>query len=57
MAKYPYKIIDIIGFWKILGTNKDVPGVKFIKEGKEIKYYFGTANDKFNKDEFTNLIK
>ena len=56
-AKYPYKIIDIIGFWKILGTNKDVPGVKFIKEGKEIKYYFGTANDKFNKDEFTNLIK
>jgi thiol-disulfide isomerase/thioredoxin len=56
-SKYPYKIVDIIGFWKILGTNKDVPGVKFIKDGKEIKYYFGTANDKFNKDEFVNLIK
>ncbi len=56
-AKYPYKIVDIIGFWKILGTNKDVPGVKFIKDGKEIKYYFGTANDKFNKDEFVNLIR
>jgi thiol-disulfide isomerase/thioredoxin len=56
-STYPYKIVDIIGFWKILGTNKDVPGVKFIKDGKEIKYYFGTANDKFNKDEFVNLIK
>ncbi len=56
-AKYPYKIVDIIGFWKILGTNKDVPGVKFLKDGKEIKYYFGTANDKFNKEEFVNLIK
>jgi thiol-disulfide isomerase/thioredoxin len=56
-SKYPYKIVDIIGFWKILGTNKDVPGVKFLKDGKEIKYYFGTSNDKFNKEEFINLIK
>ena len=56
-AKYPYKIVDVIGFWKILGTGKDVPGVKLLQDGKEIKYYFGTANDKFNKEEFVNLIK
>lgn len=56
-SKYPFKIIDIIGFWKILGTGKDVPGVKLLKDGKEIKYYFGTSDDKFNKDEFVNLIK
>ena len=55
-ANYPYKIIDVIGFWKVLGTNKDVPGVKLLQDGKEIKYYFGTANDKFNKEEFQGLI-
>ena len=56
-AKYPYKIVDIIGFWKILGTNKDVPGVKLLQDGKEIKYYYGTADNKFNKEEFQTLIK
>ena len=55
-ANYPYKIIDVIGFWKVLGTNKDVPGVKLLQDGKEIKYYFGTASDKFNKEEFQGLI-
>ncbi len=56
-ANYPYKIIDIIGFWKILGTGKDVPGVKLLQDGKEVKYYFGTTDNKFNKEEFANLIK
>ena len=56
-AKYPYKIIDVIGFWKVLGTNKDVPGVKLLQDGKEIKYYWGTTDNKFNKDEFQSLIK
>jgi thiol-disulfide isomerase/thioredoxin len=56
-AKYPFKIVDVIGFWKILGMGKDVPGVKLLQDGKEIKYYFGTAENKFNKDEFANLIK
>lgn len=56
-SKYPFKVIDIIGFWKILGTGKDVPGVKLLQDGKEVKYYFGTTDNKFNKDEFANLIK
>ena len=56
-SNYPYKVIDIIGFWKILGTGKDVPGVKLLQDGKEIKYYFGTADNKFNKTEFEQLIK
>ncbi len=54
---YPYKVIGIIDFWKILGTGKDVPGVKLLQDGKEIKYYFGTTDNKFNKDEFSKLIK
>ena len=56
-AKYPYKIIDVIGFWKVLGTNKDVPGVKLLQDGKEIKYYWGTADNKFDKDELQGLIQ
>ncbi len=56
-ANYPYKIIGVIDFWKVLGTGKDVPGVKLLQDGKEIKYYFGTTENKFNKEEFANLIK
>ena len=56
-AKYPFKIIGVIDFWKVLGTGKDVPGVKLLKDGKEVKYYFGTADRKFNKEEFVNLIQ
>jgi thiol-disulfide isomerase/thioredoxin len=56
-ANYPYKIIGVIDFWKVLGTGKDVPGVKLLQDGKEVKYYFGTTDNKFNKEEFANLIK
>lgn len=57
-AEYPYKVIGIIDFWKLLGAGKQVPGVKYIKDGKEIKYYFGTAgSDKFNGTEFKKLIQ
>jgi hypothetical protein len=55
-AQYPYKIIDVIGFWKELGTNKDVPGVKLLDNGKEIKYYFGTKDNKFNAEDLKKLI-
>ena len=56
-TNYPYKIIGVIDFWKVLGTGKDVPGVKLLQDGQEIKYYFGTTDNKFNLDEFQNLIK
>lgn len=56
-AKYDYKVIDIIGFWKLLGTNKDVPGIKLLKNGKEIKYFYGTADNAFSESELNKLIK
>jgi hypothetical protein len=55
-AEYPYKIIEVIPFWTVLGTGKDTPGVKYLWNGNEIKYYFGTTNDKFNAEEFEVLI-
>jgi hypothetical protein len=47
-TEYPYKIIEIIPFWKALGTGKDTPGVKYLWNGNDIKYYTGIADDKFD---------
>ena len=46
-ATYPYKIIEIIPFWNTLGSGKDTPGVKYLWNGNEIKYYWGITDDKF----------
>ncbi|MGV1012712.1 MAG: MauE/DoxX family redox-associated membrane protein [Flavobacterium sp.] len=47
-ATYPYTIIEVIPFWNILGKGKDTPGVKYLWNGNEIKYYWGISEDKFN---------
>lgn len=47
-ATYPYTIIEVIPFWNILGKGKDTPGVKYLWNGNEIKYYWGIKEDKFN---------
>ncbi len=46
-ATYPYKIIEIIPFWNELGSGKDTPGVKYLWNGNEIKYYWGINENKF----------
>lgn len=56
-ATYPYKIIEIIPFWNILGSGKDTPGVKYLWNGNEIKYYWGITNDKFNATELHNFTQ
>ena len=55
-AKYNYKIVDIIGFWKILGPNKDVPGVKLLKNGKELLYFYGTAENTFDQAQLLKIL-
>ena len=55
-AVYPYKVIEIIPFWKVLGNGKDTPGVKYLWNGNEIKYYWGITNNKFNSTDFEKLI-
>jgi hypothetical protein len=47
-ATYPYKIIEIIPFWNILGDGRDTPGVKYLWNGNNIVYYDGTGDNKFN---------
>ncbi|MEB3800894.1 protein tlpB [Flavobacterium columnare] len=55
-AEYPYKIIEIIPFWKLLGTGKDTPGVKYLWNGHEYKYYFGINENQFNPKNYQELI-
>lgn len=55
-ATYPYKIIEIIPFWNLLGTGKDTPGVKYLWNGNEYKYYFGITDNKFNPEDYQTLI-
>ncbi len=55
-AEYPYKIIEIIPFWNILGTGKDTPGVKYLWNGNTYKYYNGIADNKFNPVDYQELI-
>jgi len=56
-AQYPYKIIEIIPFWKMLGSGKDTPGVKYLWNGNELKYYYGITENKFNALDFSILIQ
>lgn len=55
-AAYPYKIIEIIPFWNILGKNRDTPGVKYFWNGNEIKYYDGIKDNKFNGSDLDKFL-
>ena len=55
-AEYPYKIIEVIPFWKVLGSGKDTPGVKYLWNGNEYKYYWGITDNKFDPFDFQKLI-
>ena len=55
-AEYPYKIIEVIPFWKVLGSGKDTPGVKYLWNGNEYKYYFGITDNKFDPVDYQKLI-
>ena len=55
-AEYPYKIIEVIPFWKVLGSGKDTPGVKYLWNGNEYKYYWGITDNKFSVTDFEKLI-
>ena len=43
-------------FWKALGSNRDTPGVKYLWNGNEIKYYDGITTNKFVAADYKELI-
>lgn len=55
-ASYPYKILEIIPFWKILGEGKDTPGVKYLWNGNEYIYYHGIGEDAFSAPAYEKLV-
>ncbi|AWA30362.1 protein tlpB [Flavobacterium magnum] len=55
-AEYPYKIIGVIPFWNVLGSGKDTPGVKYLWNGNEYKYYWGITDNKFNPADLEKLL-
>ncbi|MFL9844417.1 MauE/DoxX family redox-associated membrane protein [Flavobacterium rhizosphaerae] len=56
-AKYPYKIIEIATFWKVLGMSKDTPGVLYIWNGNVVKEWEGINENKFNPAELKTALK
>jgi thiol-disulfide isomerase/thioredoxin len=56
-AQYPYKVIDIITFWKVLGNSNDTPGVVYLWNGNKIKEWDGINEKKFVAAEFMKLYK
>jgi hypothetical protein len=55
-AKYPYKIIDIASFWKLLGNDKDTPGVLYLWNGNIIKDWNGINEKKFVGSELKKIV-
>jgi len=56
-AQYPYKVIDIITFWKVLGNANDTPGVVYLWNGNKIKEWDGINERKFVGSELMKLYK
>jgi len=57
-AEYKHFVMDIVGFWTALGSNKDTPGVVYLWNGNVLKFYNGIdGKDKFNKTELKKLVK
>ena len=55
-AQYPYKIIEIIPFWNLLGPKTDTPGVKYLWNGNTYKYYNGIGDNKFDPADYQALV-
>ena len=55
-AEYPYYVMDIVSFWKKLGSGKDVPGVLYLWNGNSKKFYQGIDKEEFNAAEFKKIL-
>ncbi|MDV6170004.1 thioredoxin family protein [Flavobacterium sp. DG1-102-2] len=56
-AQYPYKVIDIITFWKVLGNANDTPGVVYLWNGNKIKEWDGINERKFVASQLMSVYK
>lgn len=55
-GKFPYKVIDIISFWNLLGNNKDTPGVIYLWNGNKMKEWDGINEKEFKAAELVKAV-
>jgi hypothetical protein len=56
-ATYPYKIVEIIPFYNLMGDNRNTPGVIYLWNGNRIVYYDGTEANKFDGKGLSGYLK
>lgn len=44
-AKYPYKIVEIIPFYDLMGQDANTPGVKYLWNGNQVKYWYNSEGE------------
>ncbi len=55
--KYPYTVLEVGAFWKVLGMQNDTPGVIYQYNGNKIKEWQGINDQKFNAAELQAALK
>jgi len=55
-SDYTYLVLDVLTFWKTLGSSKDTPGVMYFWNGNLMKEYNGIAEKKFKEGEFKKAV-
>jgi hypothetical protein len=55
-SEYTYLVLDVVSFWKTLGSSKDTPGVMYYWNGNLMKEYNGIAEKKFKEGEFRKVV-
>jgi hypothetical protein len=55
-GKFPYKVIDIISFWNLLGNDKDTPGVIYLWNGNKMKEWDGINDKAFKIGELVRAV-
>ncbi len=56
-AEYPYKVLSIEEYIPVFWEDHNFPGVKYLNHGKEIAYFSGTDDQKFDYEEIFDIDK
>ena len=54
-AEYPYKVLSIEEYIPVFWEDHNFPGVKYLSHGKEVAYYSGTEDQKFDYEKIFDM--
>ncbi|KOS05945.1 protein tlpB [Flavobacterium akiainvivens] len=55
--KYPYTVLEVGTFWKVLGMQNDTPGIIYQYNGNKVKEWQGINDQKFKAAELQAALK